>query len=367
MTEATGATLPNELERRQIFHSLKRWSSYTAWKRILDFYQVWSDAMEKVVATGENLPRDSPQYKHYRQVALGPDTLVSVLKGLADVEDGVKQLRKGNKQVFKYASHGEFIRSGDPLDHWNHFINHFVKSDGWPLKPELIPHWPELDKAREDVSAAWGECGIHIIQPNSAGAVDPVSRTHFNDYLKDQLNRMVFPDPLPAVPEPAESVLVASGRTVAHSGIWEPVDAPAPKLISLFRQPPPKGPFPIVGTMAYLHGGTSAPKMASSGTRGNGKPCTWRLLWRDDRYEDGSIPEEEKHYVFLQPEAAKDEAPSVAEASATSRTIAESGQQAPTAGRWLVEDDLHAAIEVAAGDALPLHNGRKVRWVLAAT
>jgi hypothetical protein len=68
--------------------------------------------------------------------------------------------------------------------------------------------------------------------------------------------------------------------------------------------------------MNYLHGGAIARqatqlfKVSVSDpnyyTAHNGfgfevKDVTWRLLWRDDRYEDGTIPEEEKDYLFVEP------------------------------------------------------------------
>lgn len=358
--------LPSEIERRQIFHSLKRWSSYTAWHRILALYQAWVDAMEKTVSRCEDLPADSPQYQHYKQVGLGTDSFVSSLKGLADVDEGVARLKRGDKRVFKYASYGEFFRGAQPLQTWNHFINHFVKSDGWPLQPELIPHWLELELAREQVSSAWGECGQHVLQQAQDGTIERATRTFLNEYLKADLDRITFPHPLPEVPNHPETVLVHSGNLVKQSGIWEPVDAPAPKLISLFKPSPPQGPFPIVGTMAYLHAGTEAPNMASYGEI-DGERCTWRLLWRDTRYEDGTIPEEEQHYIFLKPEASTQTTlaqPTTVYAS--SMTLVESGWPAPATGRWLVEDDLCASVDLNAGEVLPLHQGRSVRWILAA-
>jgi hypothetical protein len=75
----------------------------------------------------------------------------------------------------------------------------------------------------------------------------------------------------------------------------------------LFKKP--QGPFTRVGTMNYLHGGSPAPLAEhiyfdSSDRHGyNYKEfnATWRLIWRDDRYEDGTIPEEEKSYIFVRP------------------------------------------------------------------
>ncbi|WP_375790533.1 Imm72 family immunity protein [Cupriavidus alkaliphilus] len=37
------------------------------------------------------------------------------------------------------------------------------------------------------------------------------------------------------------------------------------------------------------------------GREEKGLPATWRLLWRDSRYEDGLFPDEENCYRFLMP------------------------------------------------------------------
>ncbi|WP_256725150.1 Imm71 family immunity protein, partial [Xanthomonas oryzae] len=44
-----GLKLPNALERRQMFHQLKKESSFTAWNRMLELYQAWADVTEESV------------------------------------------------------------------------------------------------------------------------------------------------------------------------------------------------------------------------------------------------------------------------------------------------------------------------------
>ena len=354
----TPASLPNELERKQIFYSLKRWTSYTAWKRILDFYQAWADVAEESLREASALGLEE-------KTGIHESTLVLILKGLADIDEAVTRLKQGDKRIFKYASYSELAQAFRPLDHETEMLWRLAEGE-IGINYEATPLWDRYARAVTQLTEAWSECSLNAIQPNFDGAVETVASTLFNDYLKAQLSRMVFPDPLPAVPDPIDSLFVRTGRVIEYSGIWEPIDAPAPKIISLFRPSSLKGPFPVVGTMAYLHGGTAAPNMASEGTRGKGEPTTWRMLWRDDRYEDGAISEEEKHYVFLQP-AQIEEAKALtrSQPSAASLIVAESGEGAPVAGRWLVEDDLHASVDVAAGEELPLHKGRKVRWTLA--
>lgn len=54
--------------------------------------------------------------------------------------------------------------------------------------------------------------------------------------------------------------------------------------------------------MNYLHGGSVAPEIGVETGTDNINLCTmWRLLWRDDRYVNGTIPEEDADYRFTKP------------------------------------------------------------------
>jgi hypothetical protein len=117
------------------------------------------------------------------------------------------------------------------------------------------------------------------------------------------LSRLPYPDPLPDVPDPKEDVAVKTGEQVPCFGVWEPTENGR-----------------CVGVMNYLLGDTRAPAYEKTfldpsdtnygyGYVGgiddyghvNGSDVVWRLIWRDDRYEDGTIPEEEEGYIFLCP------------------------------------------------------------------
>jgi hypothetical protein len=70
----------------------------------------------------------------------------------------------------------------------------------------------------------------------------------------------------------------------------------------LRRRPKPQPPFQIAGTMNYLHEGARAPQRTVKTAQGyKDQDTTWRLLWRDDRYIDGTVPGEETHYRFTRP------------------------------------------------------------------
>ncbi len=325
----------------------------------MGFYQAWADVAE------ESLRRASAK-GFEQETSIHPSGLTLILKGLADLDEAVSRLGKGDKRVFKYASYAELEQAGRPLEHETERLGRLADGE-IQINREATPLWGEYAMAVDQLARAWGECGVDILQDGKFGKPSDEAQTIYGAWYQEWLPKMVFPHPLPEVPNPSDIVLVGTGGSVPCSGIWEPVDVVAPKIFSLFRPPPPKGPFPIVGCMNYLHGEVSAPR-ARQETENESllADVTWRLLWKDNRYEDGTIPEEEKHYVFLQPEPTEEKHVPTRSTRAASLTVAESGQEAPVAGRWLVEDDLHASIEVAAGEELPLHKGRKVLWTLAA-
>lgn len=292
MTATLGIGLPNELERKQIFHSLQRWSSSTAWKRIRDLYRAWLDA-------GEESLRQARLKGLQEKTGIHESRLRLIRKGLAHLEEAVVRLERGDKRIFKYASYSELTHARKPMDQeFDQFWRFAIGENS--IDRETTPGWDEYEQAFARLFEGWEECSSKIVQPDYYNSFQPVSETFFNDALKAELGRMSFPDPLPAVPDPEPSVLIRTGKVIGHCGIWEPVDAPAPKFLDWFRSAKPQGPFPVVGTMAYLHASTIAPNMATHHRNGWGEPTTWRLLWRDDRYLGGVVPEQEKHYVFLQ-------------------------------------------------------------------
>ena len=68
------------------------------------------------------------------------------------------------------------------------------------------------------------------------------------------------------------------------------------------------------GCMNYLLGGTPAPTLWENDgveSTGNVLSVNWRLIWEDRRYQDGTIPAEERQYFPL---AAVSAAPTLAPA-----------------------------------------------------
>jgi len=349
----TSVMLPTEHERKQIFYWLKQISSYTAWNRIFGFYQAWAQATEGCArqATGPGGPAGD-----YRLI----------LNGLAHCEEAVLRLKKGDKRIFKFDANGELAMANRLRSHWITML--FRMEDGETLQRDEnnTPGWAQFHQTLVDLSDAWGECSPDILE--SQWLNEP-AHTIYGDWFRENLPKMHFPSTLSDVPAPRDEVLIPTGKTIPHSGIWEPVDAPRLPLVSLFRSnEKPSGPLPIIGCMNYLHGGSIAPK-AKQETKDDSlrASVTWRLLWQDTRYEDGTIPDEERDYVFLKPELAKEGTSPIGPVTRDPLIWAESGQPAPQTGRWLAEHDLQASVTMQAGEILPMHRGRSTRWTLART
>jgi hypothetical protein len=302
--------VPNDLERRQIFHLLKKTSSYTAWKRILGFYQKWADIAEASVReAGERglLPKPSKYSTTPYGVKEDPgrtsivhSDCVDIQKGLALFAEGVARLRKGDKRVFTQGILGDFPKACKEPDYWEWSL-HGEKRHGWKIEwKEETPLLKEFFAALFQLQGACAECAFYIFEERNPAPF------HYGLRERVLLPRLPYPDPLPEVPEPEKDVVIQTGGMVC-SGIWEPVVGESTKGW-LFKKP--QGPFTRVGPMNYLHGIVPAPTLQqiyrNPRDKKHGYTCVetkvyWRLIWRDDRYQDGTIPEEEKDYQFVRP------------------------------------------------------------------
>lgn len=296
--------LPTEFERQQIFYWLQRISSVTAWRRILSFYEAWANSVEDSLRVaderGWSLETSLPQLEY-----------ALVLKSLAHCEEGVLRLANGDKRVFKFDANGEFVMAERMLAHWHQMLDRIETGDN--IIQEHTPLWGLFCERVTALIDAWRECGSHVLEQRFFEAPAVVL---YGERLRDELKTMSFPPRLAPVPDPIDNLFVRTGRMIPFSGIWEPIDvAKAPKttLRTLFsRTPAPQPPFHIGGSMNYLHGGSQAPQIGVE-TEDDIVDCdtTWRLLWRDDRYLDGTIPEVEAQYVFMQPAAVVEPRPRV--------------------------------------------------------
>lgn len=351
--------LPSEQQRRQIFYWLKQVSSWTAWNRILGFYKTWVDITEASA-------REASKKGWDKRTAIPESDYRLILKCFAHCDEGVRRLRLGDKRVFKYDANGEFVMGSRMLDYSRERLSRIEYGES-EIDEKHTPLWEKFKHAITELSEVWSECALVVIETDDPD--DPATNV-YGDWLIAEFKKMTFPEHLMEVPDPADNILIKTGKDIPCSGIWEPVIAPPSKGFSLFRDAAKaKGPFAIAGCMNYLHEGSPAPQALQAKVGGGGlkESVTWRLLWKDDRYIDGAIPDEEAGYVFLMPEPPVTVSPIPERSPALRLVYADSGETAPEGGRWLVEHDIHASITIQKGDLLPQHQGESVRWVLADT
>jgi hypothetical protein len=345
--------LPSDVERQQIFYWLKKLSSTTAWRRISKYYKAWADATENSVREADNRGWSN-------ETSLPPAEYALILKCLAHCEEGVNRLAKGDKRVFKFDANGEFVMAQRMLSHWSQMLYRIELGENGIKKN--TPLWEEFCVSLRAVGQAWGECGPQILEPRY---LEDPALILYGVWLQKELATTPFPRDLAPVPDPVENTFVHTGEYIPCSGIWEPVDVAKPSFMSLVtRAPKPQPPFKIIGALNYLHGGSKAPQIrVETADDSFSLDTAWRLLWRDDRYNDGTVPEEEAQYRFTKPDQVLPPAPAI---WAPKETMwAESGNTVPFTGKWLVESDLDASVMLQKGEKLPLHQGREVRWVLA--
>jgi hypothetical protein len=282
---------PNELERRQIFYILKRNSSYTAMKQSLDYYQKWADVAKESVREAEeqglfsksSLPRS--YLREPDRTSIRYETYEEIAGRLALFKEGLRRLGKGDKRVFTYGEYGLFIFADGMASHYLQIPGKVEWGEiGWQAE---TPYTREFFETLKEYSQTEG--GRCICEDWYQHESPRLARMNYSLWSITFLSKQAYPNPLPKVPKPTKKLMVATGETVPFSGIWEPVE---------------KG--KIAGAMNYLHGGSLAPFIEQyfrdiSDTYGEDSKeveTHWRLIWRDDRYEDGTIPEEEKDYIL---------------------------------------------------------------------
>jgi len=115
--------------------------------------------------------------------------------------------------------------------------------------------------------------------------------------------------------------------------------------------------------MSYLLEGVAVPPAVTIDEKDGERytrEATWRLIWEDDRYLDGNIPEEEKDY-FPATETVTPTTP--VEVAADPVISLESNQRVSRSGMWVVTNRLDVRKRFESGDKLPQHEGCDVVWL----
>jgi hypothetical protein len=295
--------LPSEHERRALFCWLEQASSLTAWRRLFTYHERFVDVVRSVYEEEQRTPG--------MEQTIPTKWFTLVLHSHDAFDAAVARLSAGDRRCFDFlGARGHFYEGLLHVEWWlDMYQGAMFGRNGFGV--EASPRWPEIEAAMTDCLLALTDIGV-VLQRSFTDVPAPIYNLRVltpdsekalikNSLIKWWLERGDLPVVSIANPE----VLVPTGQVVPHYGIWEPVQVPATEIEALPTARPASPPHnrPLDGCMNYLHAGSPAPTIAfeGDGQRREGRPTTWRLLWRDDRYGSNAVPLHEISYVFVQP------------------------------------------------------------------
>ena len=286
--------LPTEHERRALFRWLEQASSLTAWQRLNSYHQRF---VELVRSMYEEEQRTAGMKRTIEEKELS-DLLLA--QGALDA--ALVRLKDGDRGCFDGLGSGGRFREGSSRVLWwdDMYIGAMFGRNGFG--PIDSPRLEEFKTAMGECVLALSDIGVVLLRSDPDGPAlisDVPSYTARGDSL---IKWWLEQKDLPPVPLADPEVLVPTGQVVPHYGIWEPVREPATLIERLTRH------RPLDGCMNYLHGGSAAPtiEFEEDEEPEKGRPTTWRLLWRDDRYGRNAVPQHERNYVFVEPVKGND-------------------------------------------------------------
>lgn len=312
----------SEDERRKVFWLLKKYSSFTAWKALGEAYFKFADAWMKAMQLADDEDIDD----------FNQNATKLILDGRVGFEKGLPLLRKGDRSVFRNNARGFLGVAADQIVFINRIMDPNEYVFDWMKNQEEVKRaaanlrerrrglFSAFERADETTPAALGQMTVF-------------------DKLYAPFN---FPPILPTVPPPTDT-LIPTGAEVPADGIYEP-EWPASGAGGMLGRLMGSGKGSAVekGCMNYLLANTKAP-LYQVGELDDPIPVTWRLIWQDTRYLDGTIPAEEADYLVVAE-------PSTAELS---RLRCEAKQPCPKAGYWFTPAKPDSRRRFKQGEAMP--------------
>ena len=305
--------------RRQLFWVIKRHSSYTAWARAFAAFDAVINKMESLLPElaakpfgtyAVGLPPDSQPF------TVWPDWEY-ILKWRCEYRAALACLRRGDKAVLGIVPSKPLLatQAESCLFDLAWFFQGIHPREGYhsiydPIIPEkavlTMLAWQAfrlaaenvkltgtpMDSAPHRVSITQMYSSEHSMLKNCLPQCPNMPNFSFGEDYYEVFSRYPIPADLPPVPEP---VILPN----QNAPWWAPAGQRGGPLVfqsddivfvpGIYLSDP-------YGDIRYLHVDMPAP-FISSVLLADTLPCTWTLIWRDDRYENGAdIPEEEALY-----------------------------------------------------------------------
>lgn len=349
---------PSGAERQKLFYLLKKVSSITAWRRVYAFYKAWADVTKASL-------QEADRQGWALTTSLPASELTFVQGGLDELRKAMVILEKNRCRKIAAPPFMELIAARKRLT-IQLSVQRRVDEGENGVNEAHTPLWQEYCDAMHGAYAVWQECSMHLFQRDYF----PGGMWYYHRWLKNDMPLMYFPADMEAVPDPGGDSLrlVRANGFVPCAGIWEPVAAPATRFADRFTGAwKPAPPFKVVGPMKYFDLGAQAPgitlqRNGDSDDAGEEQHLAWRLLWQEDRYTDGTVPDAEAHYRFLEPERSRPRTSGTAPPDGV--IWAWSGAAAPASGTWLLESHGSYRQVRKQGQRMAFAQGESVRWIL---
>jgi hypothetical protein len=321
-------------DRRKLFWYLKRKTSYTAWKANADAFDRFAAVFEKQVKEEPFVARPGVDPRW------GTDWegfYPRILKAQVFYEQGLARLLQGDRTVWLYNDRGVLGDADVIADHWY---------------MALVNHGPHGDiffrgKYVDDLTAAMVELSQYARAISGVAQEAWENPNYYDSWSKESMTlleqEVSFPPDLPDVPVPKKDVLVRTGNPAPCFGIFE---AQVPD-----------------GCLSYFLEGIAVPPAVTINEKDGERytrPAAWRLIWEDDRYLDGTIPDEEKDYF---PATEKVAAPKSLDVTPDAVISLETNEPVSKSGMWVVSNRLDVRRRFELGEKLPQHEGRDVVWL----
>ena len=330
--------LPDDL-RRQLFWLVKRHTSYTAWVRAFAAFDAVINKMESLLPElaakpfgtyGVGLPPDTKPF------TVWPDWEY-ILKWRCEYSAALACLRRGDKAALGYVGPEPllswqaercnenlvcFFQGEHPRDGYNRDFDPVIPEKAALIRLAKLAWCLAAENTKlSRIPGAYGSKIVDCTIPYSPEAhCLKMSMPIHPDKKPADLSRYPIPADLPPVPEP---VILPN----QNAPWWAPAGQRGGPLVfqsgertfmaGIYLSEP-------YGDIRYLPPNTIAPFFDFGYMKERHQPCTWTLIWRDDRYENGAdIPEEEALYF---PEESVDARPKGASARP--------GETCPLTGMW---------------------------------
>ncbi|MEA9390185.1 Imm72 family immunity protein [Acerihabitans sp. TG2] len=321
--------MTDEQVRRKLLWLLQRLSSYRLWQRKRDAWALFAEQYEAALKTW---PEDQCDGFH-------PKAIIWIYDALRLYDQGLPELAMGNRQVWQRMT-GEFHQLARPVG--------LVRSFFYPRCHERwsqVEAYPPAIQTLNNLRIAEAYRGDNLLYPphdnvgnfyDAAYLLDPEKyrwEFHIEPYP-------VFPKNLPPVPE-RHDIIIKTDDPVPCDGIWEPVKIHYHRKFLVV--PTEIRGFTCLGAFNYFIRGMNAPRQAYvdilSRAGFDYRDVHWRLVWQDNRYCDGIIPDESDYFLAENP---------------GKRITRHSGEACPHTGRWAtLAGGQQQFAEVKAGALMP--------------